>query len=183
MTDAPEEYFGNFSSSHKGPPRIVRFGDKDFFYFPAGDGVAIYRIETSEDQARGPILKLASALAGAEPLPDGTIAKEPWKRENRFLWSWHDEKAKAVRRESIDDRRYSENPKDWEWPSGGITVDERMAWLASYLHRPPCPGRGVRDLCDSSQGVDKEGNLSMIGMPPFESSAIRRPQRAGIQRG
>ena len=42
-TDKTNEYFGNFESSHRGPPRIARLGEKDFFYFPAGDGIAVYR--------------------------------------------------------------------------------------------------------------------------------------------
>ena len=184
MTDAPEEYFGNFSSSHKGPPRIVRFGDKDFFYFPAGDGVAIYRIETSEDQARGPILKLASALAGAEPLPNGTIAKEPWKRENRFLWSWHDGKGDGRPQEDeLTIAATPENPKDWEWPSGGITVDEKgCVWLASYLH--PYPAEASAIYAIPPQGVDKEGN------PVYDWNAAVRivgdqagPSELGIQKG
>ena len=78
-TDKDKVYFGNFDSSHRGPPRIVRFGEKDFFYFPAGDGVAVYRIDPPEDESRGPTLKLVAALAGAEPLPDGTVPKEPWR--------------------------------------------------------------------------------------------------------
>jgi hypothetical protein len=90
-TDTAKEYFGNFETTHKGPPRIVRFGKKDFFYFPAGDGVAVYRIDPPEDEFRGPTLKLVAALAGAEPMPDGTTPKAAWKPENRFLWSWHNE--------------------------------------------------------------------------------------------
>jgi sugar lactone lactonase YvrE len=83
-TDEQEVYFGNFDSSHRGPPRIVRFGEKDFFYFPAGDGVAVYHIFPAKDASSGPTLKLAAALAGAEPLPDGKRAKEAWKRESRY---------------------------------------------------------------------------------------------------
>ena len=48
------------------------------FLLSGRDGVAIYRIDP-EDAARGPILA-CFGLAGAQ-LPDGTIAKEPWKRK------------------------------------------------------------------------------------------------------
>ena len=140
-TDEQEEYFGNFDSSHGGPPRIVRFGEKDFFYYPAGDGVAVYRIDPPENASRGPTLKLVGALAGAQPLPNGTLAKEPWKRENRYLWSWHDDKGdNKPQEEEMTIAATPDHPHDWEWPLGGITVDEKgWIWLASYIRRPPNP--------------------------------------------
>ena len=48
-TDVPKRYFGNYESTHLGPPRIVRFGNNDFYYYPAGDSLAIYRIEPPAD--------------------------------------------------------------------------------------------------------------------------------------
>ena len=44
-TDASKEYFGNYETTHLGPPQVVRFGSNDFFYYPAGDSLAIYRVE------------------------------------------------------------------------------------------------------------------------------------------
>ena len=84
-TDAHKKYFGNYESAHRGPPRVVRFGGNDFFYYPAGDSVAIYRIEPPADSERGPTLKLASVLGGSQPGPDGVHRDETWRPENRYL--------------------------------------------------------------------------------------------------
>ena len=159
-TDTTKVFFGNFDSSHRGPPRIVRFGEKDFFYFPAGDGVAVYRIDPPEDESRGPTLKWVAALAGAEPLPDGTVPKETWRRENRFLWFWHDEQGdNQPQEEEITVVSTPENPKDWEWPMGGITVDEKgWLWIASYVRRPPEPRQESAIWAIPPQGPDKLGN-------------------------
>ena len=89
-TDAPKKYFGNYESTHLGPPRVVRFGGNDFFYYPAGDSLAIYRIEPPADTERGPTLKLASVLGSSQPGPDGVHRDETWRPENRYLWEWID---------------------------------------------------------------------------------------------
>ena len=159
-TDTAKEYFGNFETTHKGPPRIVRFGEKDFFYFPAGDGVAVYRIDPPEDESRGPVLKLVAALAGAEPLPDGTIPKAAWKPENRFRWSWHDEHGDHyVHKEEITFAVTPGNPPNWDWPMGGFTVDEKgWIWLASYGRKPPSPGQASAIWAIPPRGLDRMGN-------------------------
>ena len=160
-TDKDKLYFGNFDTTHRGPPRIVRFGEKDFFFFPAGDGVAIYRIDQSEDELRGPTLNLVSALAGAEPLPDGALPKrEPWRRENRFLWSWHDEQGDNQPNENeMTISATPENPKDWEWPSAGITVDEKgWIWISSAVRKPPSPREESTIYAIPPKGTDEMGN-------------------------
>ncbi len=159
-TDNPGEYFGIFESSYRGPPRIVRIGEKNFFYFLAGDGLAVYRIDPPEDESRGPTLKLASALAGAEPLPDGTRAKDAWKRENRFLWSWHDEHGDGqIQKEEINVVATPENPKEWEWSMGGFTVDDKgWLWIASYMRKPPHPRQESTVWAIPPGGPDKLGN-------------------------
>ena len=82
-TDSPGRYFGNFDSSHTGPPHVVRLGANDFFYFPAGDSVAVYRVVPGVS-GLGPTLKLASVLGGSGPGPDGLA----WT--DKYLWDWHD---------------------------------------------------------------------------------------------
>ena len=159
-TDEDGVYFCNFDSSHRGPPRIVRFGKKDFFYYPAGDGVAVYRVDPPEEQSRGPTLKLVCALAGAEPLPDGTVPKEPWRKENRFLWSWHDEQGdNKPQEEEITLAATPENPRNWEWPMGGFTIDEKgWIWFASFIRTPPNPREESALYTILPQGPDKLGN-------------------------
>ena len=159
-TDKDDVYFGNFQSSYRGPPRIVRFGEKDFLFFPAGDGVAIYRIDQSEEELRGPTLKLVSALAGAEPLPDGTQPKEPWGQENRFLWSWHDEQGdNEPQAEEMTIFATPENPKDWKWPLEGITVDEKgWLWISSAIRIPPNPREESTIYAIPPKGMHEVGN-------------------------
>lgn len=89
-TEVTKTYFGNYESTHLGPPRIVRFGTNDFYYYPAGDSLAIYRIEPPADAERGPTLKLASVLGASQPSPDGLHRDETWNPANRYLWEWND---------------------------------------------------------------------------------------------
>jgi DNA-binding beta-propeller fold protein YncE len=186
-TDKDNVYFGNFDSSHRGPPRIVRFGEKDFFFFPAGDGVAIYRIDQSKEELRGPTLDLVSALAGAEPLPDGTLPKrEPWRPENRFLWSWHDEQGdNQPREDEVTISATPQNPKGWEWPSAGITVDEKgWLWISSLVRKPPSPREESTIYTIPPKGTDEMGN------PIYDwNNAIRvvsenaGPRAVGLSKG
>jgi hypothetical protein len=84
-TDARNEYFGNYETTHLGSPRVVRFGSNDFFSYPAGDSLAIYRIEPPAGPDRGPTEKLASVLGSSQPSPDGVHREETWRPENRYL--------------------------------------------------------------------------------------------------
>ena len=90
-TDVSKKYFGNYESTHLGPPRIVRFGSNDFYYYPAGDSLAIYRIEPPADAERGPTLKLASVLgefsAESRWCPPG---RDVAPRKSDILWEWND---------------------------------------------------------------------------------------------
>ena len=185
-TDQDHVYFGNFDSSHRGSPRIVRFGEKDFFYFPAGDGLAVYRVDPPKDASRGPTLELAAALAGAEPLPDGTVPKETWRRENRFLWSWHDAKGdNEVTQEEVLIEASPDNPKDWEWPLGGMTIDDQgWLWIASFIRRPPNPRQESSIYAIAPEGPDDSGN------PIYKWSSAKvvvtdeaGPRALGIQKG
>ena len=67
-TDTAGQYFGNFESAHSGPPHVVRLGGNDFFYFPAGDSVGVYRVVPGVNPL-GPTLKLASVLGGKVQVP------------------------------------------------------------------------------------------------------------------
>jgi hypothetical protein len=136
-TDTEKSYFGHYQSSHRGPPRIVNLFGKEFFFFPAGDGIAVYRVDASGDPQRGPLLNLVAAMAGCNPLPDGKHAEEAWRSENRFLWSWHDQQGDHKIQESeIHILATPGNPKDWEWPTPSMTVDDKgWIWVASYQRR------------------------------------------------
>ena len=159
-----KSYFGHYESSHRGPPRIVRLFGNDYFYFPAGDGVAVYRIEPSKDPLRGPLLNLVACLAGCNPLPDGTHTNEGWRPENRYLWSWHDEQGDhQPQKEEATIVISPGNPKDWEWPRGPLSIDDK-GWLwTSSAHRRPSPIDGAGGETSAiyaipPQGPDKQGN-------------------------
>jgi DNA-binding beta-propeller fold protein YncE len=136
-TDTSKSYFGNYDSSHRGPPRIVNLYDKDFYFFPAGDGIAVYRIDPSGDPQRGPLLNLVAAMALSRPLPNGKHVEEGWLLENRFLWSWHDEEGdNKISESEVQILASPGNPKDWEWPTPSMTVDAKgWIWVASYQRR------------------------------------------------
>ena len=72
----PTMYFGNFESSHEGRRASCALARKISSISRQGTALAVYRIDPPEDDSRGPTLKLVAALAGAEPLPDGTMPKE-----------------------------------------------------------------------------------------------------------
>ncbi len=185
-TDKDKIFFGNFDSSHRGPPRMVRFGGKDFFYFPAGDGVAVYRIDRPEEKSRGPTLKMVAALAGAQPLPNGTKAQEPWRQENRFLWSWHDEQGdNEPQKEEISISATPEYPKDWEWPLEGITVDEEgWIWIASAIRRLSGPTEESAIYAIPPQGFNKLGNPIYDWNAPIRFVGDQVGQRAlGVPKG
>ena len=39
-----KNYFGNFTSTDLGPPKLLKLGGNYFFYYPAGTSVGIYRV-------------------------------------------------------------------------------------------------------------------------------------------
>jgi hypothetical protein len=52
-----------------------------------------------------------------------------------------------------------DNPHDWEWPSGGIAVDEKgWIWIASYIRRPPHPTESSAIYTIPPRGTNKLGN-------------------------
>jgi sugar lactone lactonase YvrE len=163
-TDTEKSYFGQYQSSHRGPPRIVDLFGKDFFFFPAGDGMAVYRIDPSGDPQRGPLLKLVAAIAGCNPLPNGKHTEEGWRPENRFLWSWHDEQGdNEIQESEIKILASPGKPKDWEWPTPSMTVDNKgWIWIASYqrrlfpLEKPEFEHYGIYAIPPG--GPDEQGN-------------------------
>ena len=82
-------YFGQYEASHDGPGRALRLNGNDFYYFAAGDSMAVYRILPAVSPS-GPTLKLVSVLGGSQPSPDGVHRDETWRPENRYLWEWND---------------------------------------------------------------------------------------------
>ena len=64
---------------------LCGFGGNDFFYYPAGDSLAIYRIEPPADTERGPTLKLAS-VSGELPAggPIGVHRDETWRARKQI---------------------------------------------------------------------------------------------------
>jgi Chitobiase/beta-hexosaminidase C-terminal domain/PA14 domain/Divergent InlB B-repeat domain/HYDIN/CFA65/VesB-like, Ig-like domain/FlgD Ig-like domain len=135
-TDSLGRYFGNFDSSHAGPPHVVRLGADDFFYFPAGDSLAVYRVVPGVN-GLGPTLKLASVLGGSGPGPDGLV----WT--DKYLWDWHDTQGDgqiqytprstpgAAGEVNLVAVGSSPDP-NWKWPRDSYEVDDSgRVWIAS----------------------------------------------------
>jgi DNA-binding beta-propeller fold protein YncE len=115
-----------------GSLRITRIGGQNFCFMATGDGVQIFRIDPPTKPDRGPVLKLASILGRCHPLPTGEMAQQGWKPENRYLWSWHDEKGTG--KPVPDDCTYFARPEDRKplWQYGPFTVDaSNTLWFAS----------------------------------------------------
>ena len=135
-TDSLGRYFGNFDSSHAGPPHVVRLGANDFFYFPAGDSLAIYRVVPGVS-GLGPTLKLASVLGGSGPGPDGLVGT------GRYLWDWHDTQgdgqiqytpaSKPGPAGEVNLVAVGSSPDpNWKWTRDSYEVDDfGRVWIAS----------------------------------------------------
>lgn len=191
-TDIPGSYFGNFESTHFGPPRVVRFGDEDFFYYPAGDSMAVYRLMAAVDSEQGPTLKLVSVLGGSMPSPDGMHRAEWWRDENKYLWSWDDQESDgqiqftsiAQPDEVILDASPNQ-PPGWKWDKASFGVDDSgWLWLASYARlMPPGPfeakaiyaippgglnalGNPIYRWAHAVKVMDEETGRQAIGMEP-----------------
>ena len=178
-TDAPKKYFGNYESTHLGPPRVVRFGSSDFFYYPAGDSLAIYRIEPPADAERGPTLKLASVLGGSQPGPDGVHRDETWVPGNKYLWEWIDAQgdgeiqytprtdpgqAGEVTLLGLGLPAPSNLPDpNWQWVRRAFEVDDAgWLWMASanrdHIPDVSYPFEGEALYAIPPQGVNNLGN-------------------------
>jgi Divergent InlB B-repeat domain/FlgD Ig-like domain len=177
-TDAHKKYFGNYDSTHMGPPRVVRLGGNDFFYYPAGDSLAIYRIQPPADSQRGPTLKLASVLGGSQPSPDGVHRDETWNPVNRYLWEWNDTEgdgeiqytptptppvqAGEVTLVGLPPRPGFPDP-EWEWVRRSFEVDDAgWLWMASAgrnrIPDPDYPFEGEALYAIPPQGLNNLGN-------------------------
>ena len=162
--DGSWQYLGNsyarntYRAGPSSPPRVFTIEGRRFFYLPSGDGVQIYRIEPPKDATQAPVLRLASILGQALPLPDGTNAAEAWRHDNAYLWSWHD--VKGDHTPHAEDIVYASTPKDNKplWQHGPMTIDaERNIWFTSYDRGGETPERNSVWMipCD---GLDARGN-------------------------
>jgi Chitobiase/beta-hexosaminidase C-terminal domain/Divergent InlB B-repeat domain/FlgD Ig-like domain len=135
-TDSAGRYFGNFDTSHAGPPHVVRLGANDFFYFPAGDSLAVYRVVPGAN-GLGPTLKLASVLGGSGPGPDGLV----WT--DKYLWDWHDNQGDGQIQYApastpgpageVNLMAVGSSPDpNWKWTRDSYEVDDfGRVWIAS----------------------------------------------------
>jgi hypothetical protein len=166
-TDSPGRYFGNFDSSHAGPPHVVRLGANDFFYFPAGDSLAIYRVVPGAS-GLGPTLKLASVLGGSSPGPDGLVGT------GRYLWDWHDTQgdgqiqytpastpgpAGEVNLVAVG----SSPDPNWKWTRDSYEVDDSgRVWIASnqraYVPNTTFPWEGTALYATPAPTLNSRGN-------------------------
>ena len=166
-TDTAGQYFGNFESAHSGPPHVVRLGGNDFFYFPAGDSVGVYRVVPGVNPL-GPTLKLASVLGGEGPGPDGLM----WM--NRYLWEWNDNQGDGQiqytprstpgQAGEVNLIAVGESPDpNWRWHRASYEVDDSgRVWIASYqrsnVPNASFPWEGDALYAIPVQGLNSRGN-------------------------
>jgi len=164
-TDTPGKYFGNYANVLFGVPHIVRFKGKDFLYYPTCDGLAVYSVGVASS-GRGPVLTLAAALGGSRPGPDGVDHVELWKDENRYLWSWVDDKGDgainytSVARPGEVTLDASPNaPSGWMWDRTSMGIDDAgWVWMTSAGRiAPPAPQEKGAIYVIPSQGLNSRG--------------------------
>jgi sugar lactone lactonase YvrE len=145
---------------HAGPtgtPRICRIGAHDFYYYPCGDGVQIYRLDPNP-AGGSPLLVFVSILGRAQPLPTGKKAEAVWKPENFYLWSWHD--VKGDHTIHPEDVTIWSKPEDKRplWQYGPLTVDaDKNIWIPSYDRGGNTPEKNSVWMVPLA-GLDPRGN-------------------------
>ncbi len=143
-TDTRGRYFGNYENAPFGVLHVVRFKNKDFLYYPAGDSLAIYAIGGASG-GRGPALTLSAVLGGSRPGPDGVDRPELWLDENRYLWSWVDDRGDgAISYTSVTNPGEVKldgvpgSPADWKWDRTSMCVDDSgWVWMPSAARLSP----------------------------------------------
>lgn len=167
------QYFGEYESTHFGIPQALRLGGNDFFYFPAGDSIAVYRIMSAVSPC-GPTLKLASVLGGSKPGPDGVHREDTSIQANKYLWSWNDTQGDGVINYTprTDPGMAGEvnlvgigNYPDpyWQWVRNAFEVDDLgWIWFASnnrdHIPAASYPFEGKAIYTIPLQGLNSQGN-------------------------
>jgi Divergent InlB B-repeat domain/FlgD Ig-like domain len=166
-TDQVGRYFGNFDTTTFGPPRAIRHNGSDFFYYPTGDGLAVYRLIAAADSTRGPTLKLVSCLAGSKPSPDGVLRAQSWLDQNKYLWSWNDTQGdgqiqytSASQPGEVTLLASPGSPAGWKWDQASLGVDDAgWVWVASAARIfPPGPFEGEAIYTIAPRGLNALGN-------------------------
>ena len=166
-TDSPGRYFDNFDAAHAGPPQVVRLGASDFFYFPAGDSLAVYRVVPGAN-GLGPTLNLAAVLGGSGPGPDGSV----WT--NSYLWDWHDTQGDGQIQYTPASRPGpagevnlvavgSSPDQNWKWIRDSYEVDDfGRVWIASnqraYVPNTSFPWEGTALYATPVPSLNTQGN-------------------------
>ncbi|MGD0092911.1 MAG: FlgD immunoglobulin-like domain containing protein [Planctomycetota bacterium] len=109
-----------YGSDVHGVPRILKLGQKRFYFHPSGDGVQVYRVD-------GKVLHLAAMLGGKDPAPDGTV-----RTATLGQWTWHD--AGGTREVKPEDVLWFKKPGEGKYGCFGMDVDQEGNLWFSDLH-------------------------------------------------
>jgi sugar lactone lactonase YvrE len=109
------------TSDVHGVPRVLRLGKNDFYFYPSGDGVQIFRIE-------GKVLRLAALVGGRDPGPEGA------KSDRQGEWSWHDASGSGIPKP--DEIRWFKKPGEANYAVFGMdSDDDGDLWFANLSTR------------------------------------------------
>lgn len=133
-------YFGNFASTHVGPPRLLKLGNNSFLYYPAGASVGVYRL--IDNVGRAPTFRLCACLCGSgQPGPDGTTNSQPYLDEHRITWQWSDAAGDGVVHPEIIS---AQNPSTYLYINTASVDNDGTIWFreldADCLSRIPLNG-------------------------------------------
>ncbi|MCY3024670.1 MAG: hypothetical protein NTW87_37335 [Planctomycetota bacterium] len=111
-----------YGSDPHGVPRVLKLGQNRFYFQPSGDGVQVYRID-------GKVLRLAAAIGGSDPAPDGTI-----RTAKLGQWSWHD--ANGAGELKAEDVQWFKKQGEGKYACFGMDVDqEGNIWFGEHHTR------------------------------------------------
>ena len=136
-TDAA--WMGHYQSTHAGPPRCLKLGSNYFFYYPAGQSMAVYRM--IDNAGRGPSLQLCSIIGGNQPTPTGQHYEKWWEDQNHYTWTWTDPVGDGVIRPADITSIFKPGDPDplaWWFPSASSADMAGTVWVREAIHGREC---------------------------------------------
>jgi sugar lactone lactonase YvrE len=157
---------------------IRQIDGQEFHFSCSGDGLQVYRATPAKDASSGPVLTLVSILGRNRPLPDGRKPDDGWRKENHYLWSWHNESSALPTPATVTLNSTPESDRAlWQYGAWTVAADNSV-WIASYDRGGDTPEK------ESVWMVPMRG-LNQQGNPVYDwaDAVCRIPRRAMLPPG
>jgi hypothetical protein len=146
-------YFARYDEAAFGPPKMCKFGGNTYFYFFAGDGVAIYNVTSNYR------LELVSILGAANPTAQGGITDPPWDNSKKWLWSWNGRGPLVESNCVINGSPTTYLSQDWSMDTQSMSCDDAGNIYAVVVNRYNVPFQGY-------DGEDTIYKIAPVGTNP-----------------